>query len=85
VTEKGLGEEQDQGCHWSQSKSTINRHGLLLTLSELPVHLSTEEMEDVCRSGAVCDLHVAVLVLTIELIRRREDAGILERSVSEEQ
>ena len=78
MTEKRLGEEQNEGCYWSQLRSIINHHGLLLTLSELPVHLSTEEMEDVCRGCAVCDLHVAVLVLTIELIRRREDAGILE-------
>lgn len=48
-----------------------------LTLSELSVHLSTENVEEVGRGCAVCDLHVAVLVLAVELVGCREDAGIL--------
>ena len=47
-----------------------------LTLSELPVHLSPEKMEVVAWLGHISDLHVAVLVLTIKLLRRREDARI---------
>ena len=48
-----------------------------LTLSELSVHLSTENVEEVGRGCAVCDLHVAVLVLAVELVGCREDTGIL--------
>lgn len=36
-----------------------------LTLSELPVHLSSENVENVGWGGAVRDLHVAVLVLAV--------------------
>ena len=52
-----------------------------LTLSELSVHLSTENVEEVGRCCAVCDLHVAVLVLAVELVGCREDAGILFTSL----
>jgi hypothetical protein len=48
-----------------------------LTLSELSVHLSTENVEEVSRGCAVCDLHVAVLVLAVELVSCGEDTGIL--------
>ena len=46
-------------------------------LTELAVHLATEDVEQVGRSGHVGDLHVAVLVLAVELVCRREDAGLL--------
>jgi len=47
-----------------------------LTLAELPVHLSAENVEQVGRFGHVDDLHVAVLVLAGELLLRGEEAGI---------
>ena len=46
-------------------------------LTELAVHLATQQMEVVRRFRAVGDLDIAVLVLTVKLLRRREDAGIL--------
>lgn len=46
------------------------------TLSELPVHLPSKNMEQVGRRGHVCNLHIAVLVLAVELIRRWENPGV---------
>lgn len=37
-------------------------------LPELSVHLSAEDVKEVGRRGHVCDLHVAVLVLSVELL-----------------
>lgn len=48
-----------------------------LTLSELTVHLSPQDVEEVGGCGHVDNLHVAVLVLTVELLWLREDPGIL--------
>lgn len=38
------------------------------TLSELAVHLASEDVEEVGRRSHVGNLHVAVLMLTIKLI-----------------
>jgi hypothetical protein len=46
-------------------------------LAELAVHLATKQVEVVRRLGAVGDLDVAILVLSVKLIGRREDAGVL--------
>jgi hypothetical protein len=46
-------------------------------LAELTVHLATQEMEVVRGFGAVRNLKVAVLVLALELLRRREDTRVL--------
>ena len=48
-----------------------------LTLSELSVHLSTENVEEVGGCSAVGDLHVTVLVLAVKLVCGREHARIL--------
>jgi hypothetical protein len=48
-----------------------------LTLSELPIHLSPKKMEVIARLSHVSNLHIAVLVLTIKLLRRGEDTWIL--------
>lgn len=53
------------------------RGGLKLTLAELAVHLPAQDVEHVGRLGQVRDLHVAVLMLALELVRRREDARVL--------
>ena len=52
-------------------------------LSELPIHLSTQDVEAVSRSRADGDLHVTVLVLTIQFLRRWEDARILVTELEE--
>lgn len=52
-------------------------------LAELAVHLATENVEVVGGGGAVCDLHVAVLVLTLERLRAGEDARILVTQLQE--
>lgn len=44
--------------------------------SELSVHLASQDVEQVGGSCHVSNLHVAVLVLTIKLVRRWEDARI---------
>jgi hypothetical protein len=49
---------------------------VLLTLSELPVHLSTQDVEEVARLCQVRHLHVAILVLSIKLIRVGEDSRV---------
>ena len=48
-----------------------------LTFTELAVHLATQSVEHVGRLGHVDNLHVAVLVLAVKLLRRGEDARIL--------
>jgi hypothetical protein len=47
-----------------------------LTLAELSVHLSSQDVEQIRRRGHVSNLHVAVLMLTIELVGGREDARV---------
>ena len=47
-----------------------------LTLAELSAHLATEGVEQVCGRRKVGNLHVAVLVLALQLVVGREDAGI---------
>jgi len=39
-----------------------------LTFSELSVHLSPQDVEQVSRSRHACDLHIAILVLSVELL-----------------
>ena len=46
------------------------------TFPKLSVHLPSEDMEKVGRRSHVGDLHVAVLVLAIKLVRRREYSRI---------
>jgi hypothetical protein len=48
----------------------------VLTFSELSIHLSSQDMEQIRRSGHVRNLHVAVLVLAVELFWCREDSWI---------
>ena len=48
----------------------------LLTFSELSVHLPSEDMEEIGRSGHVSDLHVAILMLAVEFLWCREYSGI---------
>jgi len=36
--------------------------------SELAVHLPSQNVEEVCGRGQICYLHVAVLVLALELL-----------------
>jgi len=45
-------------------------------LAELPVHLTSEDVEYVGRAGKVGDLHVTVLVLTLELLGRWENPWV---------
>ena len=58
-------------AHWYQNQDPT------LTFSELSVHLSSQNVEQVGRRGHVRDLHIAVLVLPFELVCRREDSGFL--------
>lgn len=48
-----------------------------LTLSKLTVHLSPQDVEEIGGCCHVDNLHVAVLMLTVELLWFREDPGIL--------
>lgn len=59
------------------NKKHVCEYQVKLTLSELPAHLSAKNVEQVGRFGHVDNLHVAVLVLTSELVLRGEDARIL--------
>lgn len=52
-------------------------------LAELAVHLATENVEVVGGGGAVGDLHVAVLVLTVEGLGAGEDARVLVTELQE--
>ena len=52
------------------------RIGRRRTLSELPIHLPSKNMEQVGRRSHVCNLHIAILVLAVELIRRWENPGV---------
>jgi len=46
-------------------------------LAELAVNLATEDVEQVGRGGHAGNLHVAVLVLTVQLVGLGEDTGLL--------
>lgn len=48
-----------------------------LTLAELAVQLPSQDVEQVSRSGRVSNLHVAVLMLSVKLVGRRVDSGLL--------
>lgn len=61
--------------HVSTSDERCGMAGL--TLSELTVHLSPQDVKEVGGCGHVDNLHVAVLVLTVELLWFREDPRIL--------
>jgi hypothetical protein len=76
VAEEVLAEEEDESCNHVLAVKAENDRRVKLTLSELPVHLPSEKMEVVARLRYISNLHVAVLVLTIELVRRRENARI---------
>jgi hypothetical protein len=56
--------------------SYIQRLHRVLTLSELPVHLSTQNVEEIARLCQVRHLHVAVLVLPIKFIWVGEDSRV---------
>jgi hypothetical protein len=76
VTEKRLGEEDNEGCRQvSTNRKQIT--SILLTLAVLAVHLAAENMKQVGRRCHVGDLHVAVLVLTDKLLTSGEITGIL--------
>ena len=47
-----------------------------LTFTELAVHLPAEDVEQIRRRGHVGDLHVAVLVLTIQALLGGKDARV---------
>ena len=46
-------------------------------LAELTMYLSSENVEQICGGGHVGNLHVAILVLSVELVLCREDARVL--------
>lgn len=50
---------------------------LVLTFAELSVHLSSQDVKQVCGCSHVGNLHVAILVLAVEFLWGWEDAGIL--------
>lgn len=75
MAEKRFGEEQDQCCGTKSAKCGKKRRANL-TFPELPVHLPSKDVEKIGRCSHVGYLHVAVLVLAIELIRGWEDARI---------
>lgn len=66
VTEQRFREEEDQSYRMLVCGSYSCEMGL--TFPELSVHLSAEKMEGVGWRCAVSDLHVAVLVLAVELL-----------------
>ena len=47
-----------------------------LTFSELTVHLPAKDVEEIRWCGHICYLHVAVLVLAVELLWRWEDPRV---------
>ena len=49
---------------------------VLLTFSELPIHLATKDVEIVGRGCHVSDLHIAILMLSVKLICRWEYARL---------
>lgn len=78
VTQKRLREEDDESC--VDNGLAYALHGdraTQLTFAELPVHLATENVEQVSGCGHVGNLHIAVLVLALQLVLRREDTRIL--------
>ena len=44
--------------------------------AELTVHLAAEDVEEIGGCGHIGDLHVAVLVLAVKLLRGWEDSGV---------
>jgi len=52
-------------------------------LAELTVHLSSQQMEDVSGSGGVGNLHVGILVLTLQLIGTGEVSGVFVTELQE--
>lgn len=52
-----------------------------LTFTELTVDLTTQNVEQVGRRSHANNLHVAVLVLTVKLVRRREDTRLFVRQL----
>ena len=57
--------------------STIHYYYLAkLTFAELPVHLASQDVEQIRWFSHVSDLHVAVLVLALQFICCRKDARI---------
>lgn len=71
MSEKGFGEEDNQ-LEWRLAHFLLNSiASLMMTyrLSETTLVLSPENVEVVGRGGGVDDLHVAVLVLPLQLFR----------------
>lgn len=84
VAKKGLGEEEDE--RWESEQISIavkSRNDSRLTLPKLTVHLASQKMEVVGRSGTVRNLHVAILVLSVKLFWGREDSRVLVRQLQE--
>lgn len=77
VTQKRLGKEDNQSCILLVSCASLHDHLGRLTFPELPVHLATEDVEQVGWGSHVRNLHIAVLVLTVQVFLRREDARVL--------
>ena len=81
MSQERLAEEDDQRCAEPPPSASPNAVGAFWkgtpTLSELTFYLSPQSMEEVCRRGHVHDLHVAVLMLTFQLVGAGEDARIL--------
>lgn len=76
VTEKSLREKDDE-CYIVLVMVRYRKGRIKLTLAELSVHLSAQNVEQVRWRGHVSDLHVAVLVLALELLRSWEDTWVL--------
>lgn len=75
MAEETLAEEQDE--RWCSLALVCKYAWKKLTFPELSVHLPSENVEQVRGLGEVGNLHVCILMLSVELVRRREDAGIL--------
>lgn len=76
VSKEGFGEEDAKCWNALVSVSTSSEATAGLTFSELSVHLSSKNVEQICWSGHVCNLHVTILMLAVELVCRWEDSRL---------
>jgi hypothetical protein len=75
MAEERLGEEEDQSCEKLAFFPSLGTERL--TFSELSVHLSSQDVKQIRWGCHVSNLHIAILMLTVKLVRRWEDSGIL--------
>lgn len=80
VTKHGLGEGQDQ--LFNLVVSNLVSFSIIIIFStygftEFTVDLATQHVEQLSGSGGIDDLHVAVLVLTCQLLRGGEDVWVV--------